>query len=213
MICVAVAERTLEGCLRGIAGAELAEIRLDHGALTPEEIRQLFGQKVPLIATCRPGILSDGERARQLLAAIDAGAAYVDVEIEAALSLRAEVLARARERGCKVIVSFHDYERTPSRSELDAIVEQCAAAGADVVKVAATVHVPADAARLLGLLDCDRPMVVAGMGSAGRIVRLAAPLLGSLFTFAAAEQGRETAPGQMTRSEMERMYQLLGARP
>ncbi len=47
------------------------------------------------------------------------------------------------------------------------------------------------------------------MGDAGRITRVAAPLLGSEFTFASPGEGRETAPGQMSASQLNAIYKIL----
>ena len=45
-------------------------------------------------------------------------------------------------------------------------------------------------------------MVIIGMGEQGVISRVAAPLLGAEFTFAAAETGQETAPGQISKDKL-----------
>jgi 3-dehydroquinate dehydratase-1 len=67
-----------------------------------------------------------------------------------------------------------------------------------------------DNARLLGLLDLGVPLVVVGMGRLGRLTRIAAPLLGSLFTYASLGAGRETADGQLDAASLERILLELG---
>jgi len=47
------------------------------------------------------------------------------------------------------------------------------------------------------------------MGPGGRIVRAAAPILGSPFTYASPDDGQKTAPGQMDRTSMERILNEL----
>ena len=47
------------------------------------------------------------------------------------------------------------------------------------------------------------------MGSKGRITRIAAPLLGSPFTFASISKGKETAEGQIEKDTLERIVRLL----
>ncbi len=51
------------------------------------------------------------------------------------------------------------------------------------------------------------------MGEAGRLSRAAAPLFGSLFSYAAPSRGKETAPGQFTAREMTVLGRLLGYEP
>jgi len=205
-ICVSVCEPTAEGCLKALEGLELAEIRIDCADLTEAQVREIFGRKVELVATCRPGGKHDEEtRKRLLLAAVEAGARYVDLEMEAADSLKKEVGDRARALGCKVIVSYHDYERTPPLRQLEHVVDWCLESGADLVKVACQVQSDRDNARLLGLLDSQHPLIVVGMGDKGRMTRVVAPLLGSAFTYASFSRGKETAPGQIDREALERV--------
>ncbi len=153
--------------------------------------------------------LGMAERKRLLLKAIDAGAAFVDVELEAPQAYRLEIVKEARATGCRVIISHHDYERTPGAAALRKAVARCFRCGADIAKIACKVNSDCDNARLLGLLDCRRKLVVVGMGPKGRITRIAAPLLGSRFTFATAAAGKETAEGQVGRAGLERMIRIL----
>jgi 3-dehydroquinate dehydratase len=50
-----------------------------------------------------------------LLEAIRAGAAFVDVEVDAPAGYREEVMGCAKSGGCAIIVSFHDHAKTPVR--------------------------------------------------------------------------------------------------
>lgn len=113
MICVSLAEQTLNGYLMSLQGVDFAEIRLDMTDLTVPEVTQLFSVHPRLIATCRPGPFPDDHRRGLLIAAIAGGAAYVDVEVDSEAAYREGILAMARSRGCTIIVSFHDYEKTP----------------------------------------------------------------------------------------------------
>jgi 3-dehydroquinate dehydratase I len=210
MICVSLAERSLGDYLTSLERVDFAEIRLDRSDLTTAEVRELFSAHPRLIATCRPGPLTDNRRKELLLTAIDAGAAYVDIEVESEKAYRKEVAAKARSRRCTVIVSFHDYEKTPDRAALEAALTACIAAGAAIVKIACTVRSDEDNARLLGLLDRKERIVVVGMGARGRIVRIVAPLLGSPFTFASAGPGRETAEGQIDREKLLSLMRSIG---
>jgi len=210
MICVSLAEPGCAQCLTALEGLELAEIRLDRmGDLSVEDVATLFARHKGMIATCRPGSFPDDGRKARLLAAVSAGAAYVDIELESEEPYREEIMAKAREFGCKVIISFHDHEKTPDRKTLSAIVEDSFLKGADIVKIACTVRSERDNARLIGLLDDSRSIVVIGMGEKGRITRVVAPLLGSPFTFASLTRGRETAEGQIDQVTLESLVETL----
>lgn len=212
MICVSLAEPSVAACLAALKGLDFAEIRMDMMKLMLEEIPRLFPGNRVLIATCRPGGRSDEERKRLLMRAIASGATFVDVEIESETAYREEIVAEARSCGCRVIVSHHDYERTPERPALEACVSACFKAGADIAKVACMVRSDRENARLLALLDTDREIVVVGMGERGRVTRILAPLLGSPFTYASLSQGKETADGQIDRETLQELLRTVTAK-
>ena len=207
--CVCIAGTSYDTALKIVRRHPLAEIRLESMRLSPGQVRRLFKNSATLIATCRPGTLSVRERKASLIRAIDAGAAMVDVELESAPAFRREVIRAARRTGCRVIVSHHDFEKTPGRAALARIVDRCFKAGADVAKVACTVCRVQDCARLVGLLDDDREIVVAGMGPLGPRARIAAMLAGVPFVYAALKKGRETAAGQMDVATLSRVARAL----
>ncbi len=209
MICVSLSCPTAADCLRDLQDLEFAEIRLDAMQVSPDEVREIFSSHRKLIATCRPGSLEDGGRLELLSTAIEAGAAYLDVELESSPDFRKALVEQARSRSCQVIVSHHDFEATPGRSELMELRARCFEAGADLAKIACAVSTPADAARLLGLLDFEAPVIAVGMGPLGAITRVAAPLLGSPFTYGSLEPGRETASGQLDRATLERLLREI----
>ncbi len=210
MICVSIAEPTLEECLTALADIPFAEIRMDMmRPLSARDVSALFSSHNRLIATYRPGKAADQERERLLGAAIDGGAAYVDVEVDSAEAFREAIVARAQKAGCTVICSFHDYAKTPGREELLSRIEECHRSGGRIAKIACMVLSDRDNARLLGLLDSEGRVVVVGMGEKGRITRVLAPLLGSPFTFASLASGRETAEGQMDHDTVLRLMEQV----
>jgi len=210
MICVSLSDCTADECATAAAKHEMAEVRMDRvSGLDGESIKRIFSQKSKLVAACRPGKMPDPERKGLLLMAIAAGASYVDVEVDASDAYKQEIISAAKERGCKVIVSYHDFAKTPVKEELDQIVGWCFDSGADIAKIACAANSGRDSARLLGLLDTERPIIAIGMGMKGRITRVAAPLLGSPFTFASMAKGKEAAPGQLEEKEMRKVLEVL----
>ncbi len=214
-VCVSVrpasaaAARAALGALQA-EGVRLVELRLDDLRAGAEEVRALFGAPLGLLATCRPGGAAGARRVELLAAALEGGAAYLDLELESPPEERAPLLALARRLGRKVILSSHDLEGTPPAAELERRREACFQAGADVAKIASLVRAPRDNLRLLALLDDPRPVVVAGMGPLGLPSRVLAPLLGAPFTYASAGQGLETAPGQPAHRRLRALLEELG---
>jgi 3-dehydroquinate dehydratase-1 len=193
MVCVAISDKNLERCLSVLDKVEMAEIRLDLCGFGIEEINKIFSHPTPSIATCRPEPAGKEDQLNRLMASINAGAKYVDIEIEA---------------DSKVIISYHNFTETPGLRELYKIVDQCFDLGADIAKLATQVKSKADNARLLSLYSIEKPIVALGMGETGKITRVMAPLLGAAFTFASMDEGIETAPGQIKYSKMK---EILGS--
>jgi 3-dehydroquinate dehydratase-1 len=172
MICVSLTEPTAAACRHALNGLDLAEIRLERMRIGPEGVRRIFSRHRRLVATCRPGVVSEKRRLALLRAAIRAGAAYVDIELEAGDGFREGIIRAARARNCRVIISFHDFKKTPRRAELERTIILARSFGADIVKIACLVRARRDSARLLGLLDSATPLIVVGMGEKGKLTRL-----------------------------------------
>ncbi|MEM4633791.1 MAG: type I 3-dehydroquinate dehydratase [Candidatus Anstonellaceae archaeon] len=210
MIFVSISEKTLQACLKEMRGHNFVEFRLERIKLNDGDIGKLFSTKSTIcIATCRPGNLSNLERKRRLIEAIESGASYVDIEVDAPKEIAAEVIQKAKNRKCKVIVSYHDFNKTPQTAKLEKIVDWCFTTGADIAKIACKVNSPRDAARLLGLLASNKDIAVIGMGQKGKIVRVAAPFLGSKISYVSSRKGKETASGQLTKSEMQKIMKVI----
>jgi 3-dehydroquinate dehydratase-1 len=216
MICLCIGNPSVALCLELLPAVELAEIRLDGADLSPNEIRRIFTLHANLIATFRPKVGDDAleKRKMALLTAVEAGAAYVDIEIEAGAEYKKEIVQTARQHECQVILSYHNYENTPSKKHLETIIEQCFSQGADIAKIACQVHSEADSARILSLYDYPGQLhqgkiTAIGMGEKGKITRLAAPLLGAPFTYASQSTGKETAPGQLDKETLEKIFGWL----
>jgi len=196
MICVSIAEPTLDDCLAAIQGLELVEVRIDKTGLSLSDIKQLFSGPVKMVATCRPGKRTEEERTAVLLAAVAAGAAYVDIEVDAPRALREAVLTAAREKGCRVIVSYHNFTETPLKHHLLQVIEECFDLGADIAKIICRVQNSQDCVRMLSLYESRKNVIALGMGKLGVITRIAAPFLGAPLTYASLAPGKETAEGQ-----------------
>ncbi len=209
MICVSIAEKTAEKCIEALKGIDFAEVRLDKMSIDLEDVKKIFSRHPKLIATCRPGALSEKKRKSLLVAAITAGAAFVDIEVDSDDRYKNEIIQKARSHSCQVIISFHNFVKTPERSELEHIINWCFESRADMVKIACKIHSQRDNARLLGLLNEIRPLIIVGMGDEGKIIRVVAPLLGSAFTYTSLAVGKETAEGQMDRDSLKNIFKRL----
>lgn len=217
MICVSIQNKDLETIFDLLEEryVEMAEIRLDRcPQLGQEEIEELFSNSdVPLIATCRiSDAMPAAEAEAKLITAIKAGAAYVDLELEAPAMMSKRIRREARECGTVLIRSYHDFEGTDSRTALEALVEKCQHLGAEIAKIVTTARTPEDARKVLSLYDRFAPetLVAFCMGEEGRQSRLDCLKKGAPFSYAAFDE--EAAPGQWPAEEMfEAVYGNLQA--
>jgi len=140
MICISIGDKDVDKCQSYLEKVEMAEIRLDLTEFTVQDIERVFSCGKKLIATCRPGKFSDPERAELLKIAVKAGATYMDIEYESPADYRNDLLGYARKYKSDVIISYHNHECTPSLEDLEKIMNECFAMGADVAKIATMVR-------------------------------------------------------------------------
>ena len=192
MICVTIARPThrqmLSDCQSLTSqGISLAELRLDHLQETPDITALLAGcSAAKVILTVRKaedgGIFCGTEEKRRqlLIAAMESGAEYVDLEDGTAAEL-------PRRGNAKRLVSFHDFVGTPE--DLDALYDRLAAQDADLVKIACMAQTPMDSLRMLDLVKRKRnakvPVVGFCMGEMGKPSRILCQAFGSPFTYCA----------------------------
>ncbi|QDZ22541.1 dehydroquinate dehydratase [Chloropicon primus] len=232
MLCTSITAEDMEGSLKQIeaamcVGVDIVELRLDYLKAEELDVEGLVGacreRNLRCIATYRPewegGRYAGGEEERlsALVEAAKAGANYVDLEYklgeERLLGLRSEV---SQVSGCKVIVSDHNYEVTPSSSELRGLIGSMKSCGADVTKIATTATCTKDAFRMLQLAREEsgegNQTIALAMGEMGLPSRLLAPKYGAFLTFGALTAGRESAPGQPSLADMMQVYRLKSQR-
>ena len=226
MICTTIINKDLEGVLKALEVCEMAEIRLDRCELSMKDIEEVFSSDVPLVATCRVSDLMELEPSLQdpalsepsrrikamqmaekrLVRAIEAGARYVDVEMEVEKQMSKRIRNAAHESGTVFIRSYHDFNGTDSLEGLKAMVEKCQYHGADIVKLVTTAHTQEDVDRVMALYDepglADGGLIAFCMGEAGRQSRLDCLRKGAPYTYVALTAEEAAAPGQWPMAEM-----------
>ncbi|NJP40796.1 type I 3-dehydroquinate dehydratase [Oscillospiraceae bacterium HV4-5-C5C] len=196
--------------------ADCLEWRLDHfdRAFLPEACQQarlLISQlsPLPLIITYR----TDGNPGlRQRLATAAAYSAFildhvlplkpswVDIEYSWGPDTAAVLLSACHQKGSSVILSYHDFDRTPAAAELDKQFQQMTELPADITKIVTTAASESDYRRLLMAgqqavrLHPSRACIFMAMGEAARVSRFLAASCGSAAVFASLVT--ESAAGQ-----------------
>ena len=188
---------------------DIVELRLDllgaDAPAWPEQIRNIESRGQPVIVTIRlaseGGKWSEADEARlPLFATALENAAAVDVEYRSAVLKEVSALACRKQRA--LIVSYHDFEKTPPLSELQQVVRTAANYGT-VVKIATLTKTEEDVAVLRALFaeQCSASVCLLGMGPLGPRTRVELPRLGSCLTYGFLDA--PIAPGQVAARELK----------
>jgi len=188
---------------------DMIELRLDR-LHQPGPLEAIAKKKsCPLIAADR----SDRSQARkleELSAAASLGFDFVDVDFSRTSPAEVKQL---RSQGVQVILSTHNYSKTPSREELSRILRAQKRLGGDMCKLVTTARLPRDNLTILSFLESEAAntkLVAFAMGREGVASRVLSPLFGAQFTFASLSRESSTADGQLTIDELRSAWRILG---
>lgn len=194
------------------------EFRLDYlpkPALALPKIKR-FIETHPgtvVLATCRR-TASGGKFRGSIASQLDVlgkaaavGCQLLDVELQTAAKCKPEQLKKLRNRAA-LVLSFHDFRAT---RKLDETLEKMLAFPADFYKIVSTATTLSDNVTMMKFLtrQSDKHSLIGMcMGEQGIISRVLGVRAGSIFTFASAGLGEETAPGQVTALELRNVHRI-----
>ena len=200
-------------------GADILEIRFDLlNITTSHDAEKLINDikletNLPCIATNRlqseGGKWSGTEEDRislliDIIELVDA----VDIELSAGEDVRKRVVESAKIAGKTVIVSSHDFNRTPAVDQMRKTLDDCFEAGADIAKIAVMPESMQDVLNLLQVTnDSKAPVCTISMGDLGKHSRIVASCYGSVLTYGSV--GNAVAPGQLRVDELKTVMEML----
>lgn len=193
-------------------GADVLELRID---LLDVDARKILAQlkklSLPVIITNRmkqEGGAWEGsevERIQKLSSLLPLADA---VDIELCAEERDAVVKKAKSTGKTVIISTHDFQRTPELEVMMGVIGESFEAGADIAKLAVMPHSFEDVLRLLEVpLHSKGAVCAIAMGGMGRHSRVIAPIYGSVVTYGYVDS--PTAPGQFRVDELKYIIKML----
>ncbi|HYG99711.1 MAG TPA: shikimate dehydrogenase [Terriglobales bacterium] len=195
------------------------EFRLDYlkqPAAALSKLKKFFDlhPEVIAIGTCRRapnGGRFKGSVAAQievLSKAAAIGCQLVDIELETAEALKASEFQRLHSRAA-IVLSYHDFRSTKKLEETFARMREFPA---DFYKIVTTATSLSDNVTMMKFLEqksYTHSVIGLCMGEQGIISRVLALRAGSVFTFAAANPGEETAPGQVSLRTLRDTYRIF----
>lgn len=138
-----------------------------------------------------------------------------DCLIDLAIPQQLDELEYTRDKSqqFKIIVSFHDYDKTPNKLTLDNLVKQMQDYNAYIAKIAVMCNDESDALTLLQLQQTlkrqGQKHIILGMGDAGKITRVYGTLWGNELAFVPGTMAEASDPGQFTLEQFDNIMRTL----
>jgi 3-dehydroquinate dehydratase-1 len=135
------------------------------------------------------------------------------IDVELFSSNVSEIVETAHASGIYVVMSNHDFEKTPVKEEIVWRLRKMQELGAHIPKIAVMPRVPTDVLTLLDAtytmksLYADRPIITMSMASTGVVSRIAGQIFGSDATFGSGVEA--SAPGQIPVEQLRKMIEIL----
>jgi 3-dehydroquinate dehydratase I len=217
MICVPLktsSESELVKKLQKVPKNFLVEIWVDNLNLKAEKILSLSRHKKIIVNKPKreKGTWSGSEKERiaRLIEFISPLTAYIDIGIDTDIKLIKQLAAEVKKSPAKLIVSYHDFKKTPALDDLDKIIQKAKKLRADIVKIATYARTKSDNIRLMQLYDKHKiPLIVLAMGPLGKISRINNLYFGAHINYIALDQKDKTANGQLTLSEYKLLKKII----
>ncbi len=136
----------------------------------------------------------------------------IDVEMFTGDEAVERIVNAAHSRNTKVIMSNHDFQKTPDSEEIIKRLEKMESLRADIAKIAVMPKDKSDVDRLIyATVTSDKrlaiPVVTMSMGEDGKISRLIGEISGSTITFGTV--GKASAPGQVESGELKKFLEKV----
>ena len=216
--CVSIAEKTpykIKKTLKiALKKSDYAEVRFDFlkSEQIPEAIEMIKKDLKKIVCTLRPktegGKFSGKEKERVAILKLIAeyNPFLLDVEFNT-LKRNSSFRRYLKSTKTNLLVSWHDFKKTPSSIELKKKMNQMSKFSSNV-KIVCTAKSIDDSNRMLELYSKKgkNSLISFAMGDFGRISRILCLYLGSPYTYVSL--GKAIAPGQFSVDEVKKITNL-----
>ncbi|ADI90576.1 3-dehydroquinate dehydratase [Acinetobacter oleivorans DR1] len=209
------------------ADADLAEFRIDLLSFASDtkqvialghELKKILGNK-PLIATIR----TKNEGGQLEISDADYGKTYqaylknpfmdwLDVEMFRDQKVVSEIVQKAHQKKVLIVMSNHDFQKTPSQDEIEKRLLKQDQMGADILKIAVMPKSKQDVFTLMNATlkvsqQTTKPLLTMSMGQLGTISRVATANMGGSYSFGMI--GEASAPGQIDVTKLKQILKTV----
>ncbi len=232
-ICVPLVAKTKDEFLNSAEALEkikldLVEVRIDHfeDVENIQEVKSLLKdlrdilKNIPILFTFR-SLKEGGEKevsveyykTLNIEIAKTGFVDLVDTELFTGDEVVKEIVDEVHKEGVKIVMSNHDFNKTPEREEIVRRLCRMQELNADLPKIAVMPKSAGDVLKLLCATNdmvtkyAETPIITMSMGGLGVISRIAGETFGSALTFGAA--GKASAPGQVDVDSLVSVLDIL----
>ena len=213
--CVSIAENSSQKIKANLKEAlkksEYAEVRFDFLKTyeIPKILEIIKKDLKKVVCTLRPkseGGKFEGD-AKERIAILKLIAAYdpflLDIEFNT-IKKNKELAKYLKSTKTKLLVSWHDFKKTPKFSELKSMMNQMTKFSHNV-KIVTTAKSADDSTRVLQLYSKNEKnnLIAFAMGNSGKVSRILCLYLGSPYTYVSL--GKPIAPGQFSVDEVKKI--------
>lgn len=215
--CVSVAETTPKKIqstlMQALRKSDYAEIRFDflRPDQVPDALQMARNHLGRCVCTLRPksegGKFTGTEKDRASILKLIAEYRPYLLDLEfSTISKNKSLLEYVRRTGTQILVSWHDFKKTPRYSVLDSKMKKMKRFSKNV-KIVTMANSISDATTVLSLYRKQGAGLIAfSMGDHGRMSRILCMSLGSPFTYVSL--GKPIAPGQLSVDEVKSIIRL-----
>jgi len=216
--CVSIAETSPKKIRiklkEALKKSDYVEVRLDFlkKEQVPNTLEIIKKDLNKIVCTLRPktegGKFEGSEKERILIIKLisEYDPYLLDVEYST-LKKNKELLKYLKSTKTKLLVSWHDFKKTPKTTELQNKIKQMSKFSSNV-KIVSTAKSTDDSTRMLGLYNKrgKNNLISFAMGDLGKISRILCLYLGSPYTYVSL--GKAVAPGQFSVDEVNKIINL-----
>ena len=194
--------------------SDYVEVRLDFlkKEQIPKALEIIKKDLNKIVCTLRPktegGKFEGNEKERiSIIKLISEYNPYLlDIEYNT-LKKNKELVKYLKSTKTKLLVSWHDFKKTPKNTELQNKIKQMSKFSSNV-KIVSTAKSTDDSTRMLGLYNKrgKNNLISFAMGDLGKISRILCLYLGSPYTYVSL--GKAVAPGQFSVDEVNKIINL-----
>ncbi len=216
--CVTITEKNAKKLnlilKNALKNSDYAELRLDFlkPSHVPDALESTKKQLNRCVCTLRPATEggkfqgTDKERISILKLIAEYQPFLLDVEFN---TLRKNKILHnyIKKTKTEVLVSWHDFKKTPSISALEKMLKQMRKFSKNI-KIVTNAKVHDDSSKILSLYNNSTKtnLIAFAMGDEGRMTRILCLYLGAPFTYVSL--GKPVAPGQFSLDEVKRIIRV-----